>query len=73
MIDSYSVDHLPCLQGDYRIKLQFLGEEGEQLACAQINFSIIWHRSAVSEALESFNPIELHKNSAKKQAPVAHT
>jgi len=64
--------HPPVLQGSYKIKLQFLGEEGEQLACANINFSIIWSRS-VAETLESFNPIELHKNLANKRAPVAHT
>lgn len=63
--------YFPISQGSYKIKLQFLGEEGEQLACANINFSIIWSAS-VAETLESFNPIELHKNLARK-APVAHT
>lgn len=58
--------------GNYKIKLQYLGEKGEQLACANINFSIVWSRGVV-ETLESFNPIELHKNLANKQAPVAHT
>ncbi|KAG0586263.1 hypothetical protein KC19_2G076900 [Ceratodon purpureus] len=58
--------------GSYRIKLQFVGEEGEQLACANINFSIIWSAS-IAETLEGFNPIQLHKKIAKMQAPVAHT
>jgi len=63
---------LPVLQGSYRIRLQFLGEEGDLLACANINFSIVWKRGVV-ETLESFNPIELHKNAAERAAPVAHT
>lgn len=58
--------------GSYRIRLQFLGEEGDLLACANINFSIVWKKSAV-ETLESFNPLELHKNAAERAAPVAHT
>lgn len=52
-------------QGSYKIKLLFEGEEGDQLACANINFSIVWRRNAE----ESFNPIKMHK----KEVAVAHT
>ncbi|XP_024395184.1 uncharacterized protein [Physcomitrium patens] len=54
--------------GNYKIKLQILGEQGEQLACAFIDFSIVWNHSVT----ENFNPIELHKNPSKGQTPVAH-
>jgi len=58
--------------GSYKIKLQFLSPDDEQLACANIDFSIVWSKS-VAESLDSFNPIKLHKHMAHKEAPVAHT
>lgn len=60
------------LQGSYKIKLQFLSPDDEQLACANIDFSIVWNKS-VAESLDTFNPIKLHKHMAHKEAPVAHT
>nr|XP_024385765.1 putative phosphatidylglycerol/phosphatidylinositol transfer protein DDB_G0278295 [Physcomitrium patens]PNR46598.1 hypothetical protein PHYPA_013717 [Physcomitrium patens] len=58
--------------GSYKIKLQFVDESDKQLACADINFSIVWSQT-ISETLESLNPIKMHKNPVKMQAPVAHT
>jgi len=58
--------------GSYKIKLQFLGEEGEQLACANINFSIVWSLAELVERFQSLNPIKLYKKSIGEKAPVAH-
>jgi hypothetical protein len=57
--------------GDYKIKLQFLGEDDDVLACADITFTIVWGKFQET-SLDFFNPLQLHSKPGLRQAHLAH-
>jgi hypothetical protein len=75
---SYNSRQLRCqciflilVQGDYKIKLQFLGEDDDVLACADITFTIVWGKFQET-SLDLFNPLQLHSKPGLRQAHLAH-
>ncbi len=75
---SYNSRQLRCqciflilVQGDYKIKLQFLGEDDDVLACADITFTIVWGKFQET-SLDFFNPLQLHSKPGLRQAHLAH-